>query len=70
MFNLVRGLRREVENDSETESVLLPLKERAERTLKDLENRKTTELAAMELLVPDWKEHDVHRRRACVADSP
>ncbi len=35
VFNLVRGLRQEVENDSEMESVLLPLKERAERILKD-----------------------------------
>ena len=30
------------------ESVLLPLKERAERILKDLEDRKTTALAAMD----------------------
>ncbi len=50
VFNLVRGLRREVETDSEMESVLLSLKERAERILKDLEDRKTTGLAAMELL--------------------
>ena len=58
VFNLVRGLRREVENDSEMESVLLPLKERAERILKDLEDRKTTGLAAMELLAALAKEKE------------
>jgi len=58
VFNLVRGLRREVENDSEKESVLLPLKERAERILKDLEDRKTTGLAAMELLAALAKEKE------------
>ena len=58
VFNLVRGLRREVENDSEKESVLLPLKERAERILKDLEDRKTTGLAAMELLAALAREKE------------
>ena len=58
VFNLVRGLRREVENDSEKESVLLPLRERAERILKDLEDRKTTGLAAMELLAALAKEKE------------
>ena len=48
VFNLVRGLRQEVENEPEMESVLLPLKERAERILKDLEDRTTTALAAMD----------------------
>ena len=42
VFNLVRGLREEVEADPDLESVLLPLKERAERILKDLEDRTTT----------------------------
>ena len=50
MFNLVRGLRREVEQESEMASVLLPLKERAERILKDLENRKITAIEAMDQL--------------------
>ncbi len=58
VFNLVRGLRQEVENDSEMESVLLPLKERAERVLKDLEDRKTTGLAAMELLAALAREKE------------
>ena len=58
VFNLVRGLRQEVENDSAMESVLLPLKERAERILKDLEERKTTGLAAMELLAALAREKE------------
>ena len=50
VFNLVRGLRQEVEQESEMASVLLPLKERAESILKDLENRKITALEAMDQL--------------------
>ena len=50
VVNLVRGLRTEVENESELEAVLRPLKERAERVLKDLEERTTTGLAALDLL--------------------
>ena len=50
VFNLVRGLRAEVESDTEAEAVLQPLKERAERILEDLEERRTTGLAAMDLL--------------------
>ena len=50
VFNLVRGLRQEVEQESEMASVLLPLKERAERILEDLENRKITALQAMDQL--------------------
>ena len=49
-FNLVRGLQREIENGPEMEAVLLPLKDRAERILKDMEDRKTTGLAAMDRL--------------------
>ena len=50
VFNLVRGLRQEIKNDPDMEPVLLPLKERAERILKDLEERKTTGLEAMDRL--------------------
>ena len=50
MFNLVRGLRNEVEAEPDLEAVLLPLKERAERVLKDLEERAATGLAAMDRL--------------------
>src|SRR5439155_22745906 len=50
VFNLVRGLQKEIDEDSNAAPVLQPLKDRAERILKDMENRKTTGLAAMDLL--------------------
>jgi type I restriction enzyme R subunit len=50
VFNLVRGLQDEIDEDPNNAPVLQPLKERAERILKDLESRKTTGLAAIDLL--------------------
>jgi type I restriction enzyme R subunit len=50
VFNLVRGLQQEIDGDPNAAPVLQPLKERAERILKDLEERKTTGLAAMDQL--------------------
>ena len=50
VFNLVRGLQQEMDDNQAIAPVLQPLKERAERILKDLEERKTTGLAAMDLL--------------------
>ena len=50
VFNLVRGLQTEVESEPGLESLLRPLKERAESVLKGLEERTTTGLAAMDLL--------------------
>lgn len=50
VFNLVRGLQKEIDDDAAAAPVLQPLKDRAERILKDLEERKTTGLAAMDLL--------------------
>lgn len=50
VFNLVRGLQQEIDEAPATAAVLQPLKDRAERILKDLEERKTTGLAAMDLL--------------------
>ena len=58
VFNLVRGLHREVEEDRDSASVLRPLKDRAEQILKDLEERKTTGLAAMDLLADIAREKD------------
>ncbi len=58
VFNLVRGLQREAVNDPEMGSVLRPLKERAEHILKDLEDRATTGLAAMDLLVELAREKE------------
>ncbi len=50
VFNLVRGLRADVEEGPELESVLRPIKERADRVLKGLEERTTSGLAAMDML--------------------
>ncbi len=50
VFNLVRGLQQEIDQDPAGAPVLRPLKERAERILKDLEERKTTGLAAMDVI--------------------
>ena len=58
VFNLVRGLQSEVENDTEMTPVLRPLKERAEHILKDMEERTTTGLAAMELLAALVREKE------------
>jgi type I restriction enzyme R subunit len=58
VFNLVRGLRKESDEDKDAAPVLHPLKDRAERILKDLEDRKTTGLAAMDLLAALAVEKD------------
>ena len=58
VFNLVRGLQTEVESEPELESVLRPLKERAESVLKGLEERTTTGLAAMDILEALAKEKE------------
>ena len=50
VFNLVRGFQTEVERETDLESVLRPLKERAEQVLKGLEERTTSGLAAMDML--------------------
>ncbi len=58
VFNLVRGLQQEMDDDSAKAAMLQPLKERAERILKDLEARKTNGLAAMDLLAALAAEKD------------
>ena len=58
VFNLVRGLQAEVDSEPGLESVLRPLKERAEDVLKGLEERTTTGLAAMDLLAALAEEKD------------
>ncbi len=50
VINLVRVIGREVEDRPEMQSVLLPLRERAESIMRDLENRTATGLAAMDRL--------------------
>ena len=50
VFNLVRGLRQEVEDDSAMAPLLRPLRDRAEFILMGMEERTTAGLAAMDLL--------------------
>ena len=57
-FNLVRGFRQEVARQAEMEAVLRPLQERAEDILKDLEERKTAGLAALDRLAALAEEKD------------
>jgi type I restriction enzyme R subunit len=64
VFNLVRGLQQEIDEDPATAPVLQPLKDRAERILKDLEERKTTGLAAMDLLAQLAAEKEVALEKA------
>ena len=58
VFNLVRGLQKEVESEPGLEAVLRPLKERAEHVLKGLEERTTSGLAAMDMLEALAKEKE------------
>jgi type I restriction enzyme R subunit len=58
VFNLVRGLQKEIDEDPNAAPVLQTLKERAERILEDLENRKTTGLAAMDELAALAREKE------------
>lgn len=64
VFNLVRGLQKEIDDDPNAAAVLQPLKDRAERILKDLEDRKTTGLAAMDLLAALAAEKDAAAKAA------
>lgn len=64
VFNLVRGLQEEMDDDSAKAALLQPLKERAERILKDLEERKTNGLAAMDLLAALAAEKDAALKSA------
>jgi type I restriction enzyme R subunit len=57
VFNLVRGLQKEIE-ESDAAPVLQTLKDRAERILKDIENRNTTGLAAMDMLAALAREKE------------
>jgi len=59
VFNLVRGLQKEIDENADTAPILLTLKDRADRILKDLEQRQTSGLAAMaqiELLTEEKAE--------------
>jgi type I restriction enzyme R subunit len=58
VFNLVRGLQKEIDEESDAAPVLQTLKDRADRILKDLENRNTTGLAAMDMLAALAREKE------------
>lgn len=64
VYNLVRGLQKEIDDDPAAAPVLQPLKERAERILKDMEERKTTGLAAMDQLAALAVEKDAAKKAA------
>ncbi|MEI7038229.1 HsdR family type I site-specific deoxyribonuclease [Fulvimonas yonginensis] len=64
VFNLVRGLQHEIDEDPAAAPVLQPLKDRAERILKDLEDRKVTGLAAMDQLAALAGEKDAAMKAA------
>ena len=64
VFNLVRGLQGEIDDGPETAPVLQPLKDRADRILKDLEERKINGLAAMDLLAALAEEKEAAMRAA------
>lgn len=64
VFNLVRGLNKEMDENPDAAAVLQPLKDRAERILKDLEERKTTGLAAMDELAALAAEKDAAMKSA------
>lgn len=61
VFNLVRGFR---ETDEDAAPVLQPLKDRAERILEDLEERKKSGLAAMDELAALAAEKDAALKAA------
>lgn len=64
VFNLVRGLREEMDEDLDAVPILQPLKDRAERILEDLESRKTTGLAALDLLAALVEEREMAAQQA------
>jgi type I restriction enzyme R subunit len=64
VFNLVRGLQREIDEDANAAPVLQTLRERAERILKDLENRSNSGMAAMDQLAALAREKEEAIRSA------
>jgi type I restriction enzyme R subunit len=64
VFNLVRGLQREIDEDPAAAAVLQPLKERAERILKDLEERRLTGIAAIDQLAGLAAEKEIAMKAA------
>jgi len=64
VFNLVRGLQKQIDDDTDAAPILQPLKDRAERILKDLEKRTTNGKAAMDILAALAAEKDAAEKAA------
>ena len=58
VFNLLRGMRRAIDDNAELAAVLLPLQERAERVQRDLEARRISSMEAIDLLAELAKEKE------------
>lgn len=58
VFNLVRGLQKEIEDNPESAPVLRTLQDRADRILSELQNRNIAGIAAMEMLAQLATEKD------------
>jgi type I restriction enzyme R subunit len=58
VFNLIRGLNKEIDGEPDLAPVLLSLKERSQRIIEDMEQRNTTGLAAMDRLAALAAERD------------
>jgi type I restriction enzyme R subunit len=70
VYNLVRGLQKEIDDEPDAAPVLQPLKDRAERILKDLEDRTTTGLAAMDQLAALAREKETAMQAAQASGLP
>lgn len=64
VYNLLRGLKKEIEENPAGAVVLQSIKERADRVLQDLEDRKVTGLAAMVELEALAQEKETARQKA------
>ena len=64
VFNLVRGLTKEIVEQPDTAPLLQTIKERADRVLQDMEQRQITALAAMDQLAALARERDEALRAA------
>ena len=64
VYNLLRGLRKEMDEDPAKAVVLRALKERADQVIKNLEERKITGMAAMDEIAALVVEKDEARKAA------
>ncbi len=64
VYNLLRGLRKEMDDDPAKAVILRALKERADQVIKNLEERKVTGMAAMDEIAALVEEKDEARKEA------